>query len=158
MGSLASGEDRQSGSIASGDDRLSAGSYDSCIPETPSPPAINRLATPDVCVSWGPTADPAGAGSTLDTSPSESTSAAEQIACAAGRSCASWLRHCPITGLPINDKLMKKLEAAPQVTVSTLRNALQNTLGWTPDKTSVDWDKHDLIVVSLARPALARHS
>jgi len=151
------------GSLASGNDRLSVGSYGSCIPETPSPPAINRGAAPDVCpeadaaasvppvVEALPSGAVTAAGSTLGTPPSESTGAAEQIACAAGRSHARWLRHCPITGLPITEKLMRKLKAAPQVTVSTLRNALQNTLGWTPDEISEDWDKQALIVVGLAR-------
>ena len=41
--------------------------------------------------------------------------------------------ECPVTGLPINDKLLNKLRNTVQVTKGTLTNALHNRLGWPPE-------------------------
>lgn len=64
------------------------------------------------------------------------------------KSKTKWLQQCPITGLPIDSRLLKKLEAAPQVTRSTLRNTLQNALGWGNESISSTWDRQTLIMVS----------
>ena len=41
--------------------------------------------------------------------------------------------QCPVTGLPINGKLLNKLRNSVQVTRGTLTNALRNRLGWPPE-------------------------
>jgi len=53
--------------------------------------------------------------------------------------------ECPITGLPINDKLVKKLKASAQVTIKTLQNTLRNKLGWPAHKIQERWTKDTLI-------------
>ena len=55
------------------------------------------------------------------------------------------LQDCPITGLPINDKLVKKLKGSTMVTKKTLTNTLQNKLGWPPQKILDSWSKDTLI-------------
>jgi len=54
--------------------------------------------------------------------------------------------ECPITSLPINDKLVKKLKASAQVTKKTLQNTLQNKLGWPAHKIQDTWTKDTLIM------------
>ena len=56
------------------------------------------------------------------------------------------LQDCPITGLPINDKLVKKLKVSAQVTKKTLQNTLQNKLGWPAHKIQETWTKDTLIM------------
>ncbi len=43
------------------------------------------------------------------------------------------LTQCPITGFPIDAKLLKKLHNSVQVTKGTLINTLRNRLGWAPE-------------------------
>lgn len=137
--------------LQASEDRLSAGSYSSCIPETPSPPLTSRgnfpTPSPERACSRRVGQDvqlhleaaiksdkkPQGSGAIADLEKNSKT---------------KWLEQCPITGLPIDSRLLKKLEAAPQVTSSTLRNTLQNALGWKNEPISRTWDRKALIVVS----------
>ncbi|EKX46377.1 hypothetical protein GUITHDRAFT_152336, partial [Guillardia theta CCMP2712] len=50
------------------------------------------------------------------------------------------LTACPLTGLPINDKLPKKLKSSSQVNKKTILNVMTNRLGWTPRPQSDQWD------------------
>ena len=43
------------------------------------------------------------------------------------------LTQCPVTGFPIDAKLLKKLHNSVQVTKGTLINTLRNRLGWAPE-------------------------
>ena len=55
------------------------------------------------------------------------------------------LTECPITSLPINDKLFKKLKMSSSVTKKTLQNTLTNKLGWHPHKVQESWSRDTLI-------------
>ena len=55
------------------------------------------------------------------------------------------MTECPITGLPINDKLVKKLKSSTQVTKATLANTLKSKLGWAESRVQDSWSKDTLI-------------
>ena len=55
------------------------------------------------------------------------------------------LTTCPITGLPINDNLSKKLKLSSTVTKKTLQNTLTNKLGWPAHKIQDSWSRDTLI-------------
>ena len=55
------------------------------------------------------------------------------------------LTECPITSLPINDKLFKKLKLSSSVTKKTLQNTLTDKLGWHPNKVQESWSRDTLI-------------
>jgi hypothetical protein len=131
-------------------DRLSTGSCSSCIPETPSPP----LTPSDTIAALHATLPPRSEATFISERKSvhddhvrENTVAADFSGPSATADVGSQqktdknLKHCPITGLPINAKLLKKLKAAPQVT-------LANALGWKSEAISSEWDRQALIVVS----------
>ena len=142
-------------------DRLSTGSCSSCIPETPSPP----LTPSDTSAALHATLSPRSEATFISERKSSSSTfhddhvrennvAADFSGTSATADVGSEqktdknLKNCPITGLPINAKLLKKLKAAPQVTSSTLRNTLANALGWNSEAISSEWDRQTLIVVS----------
>lgn len=52
---------------------------------------------------------------------------------------------CPITNLPINEKLIKKLKSSQNVTEKTMSNILQHKLGWPPERIKKTWNKDTLI-------------
>ena len=90
-------------------------SFGSCISETPSPDATAGASAGVVHASAGP------------------VDAAEELRKqrdVEGTHAPLGARVCVITGLPAGDsRLAHKLQSCAQVTVSTLRNALQNALG-----------------------------
>ena len=55
------------------------------------------------------------------------------------------MTDCPITGLPINDKLVKKLKSSTQVTKATLANTLKSKLGWSETRVQDSWSRDTLI-------------
>ena len=55
------------------------------------------------------------------------------------------LTTCPITSLPIDEKLIKKLRVCANVTKTTLQNTLKNKLGWPDTKVQESWDREALI-------------
>ena len=55
------------------------------------------------------------------------------------------MTECPITGLPINDKLVKKLKSSTQVTKATLANTLKSKLGWSETRVQDSWSRDTLI-------------
>ncbi len=118
--------------------RLSRCSFESCIPETPSPigcvPGIND--TRNEHHSRGACdGDKAGGAVSADNHTG------------LRNGCWSSPRlQCHMTGLPVNDKLVHKLQNCAQVTVSTLRNVLHSKFGLPLDKVNMERSKESLIV------------
>ena len=120
---------------------LSRGSFGSSISETPSPAADEKAGAKDGVHSGVAGALEAGA---TDGGQNGGAGTVDGAGTANPARALHQCMICPISGLKVNDKLAHKLQNSAQVTTSTLRTVLHNSLGYSIH-VMMDWSKDTLI-------------